>query len=120
MRAIQSRPPQATPESLQSLYSLCEGAVAGGPATGQTLYDRIRMEIERQVGEIRKDLCQGVVGQELELWMAGLETEWKRFLDQMLLIRSIFLHLDRTFVLQSAGLLSIWSVSALPHRLIPC
>lgn len=109
VRAIQSRPPQATPESLQSLYSLCEGAVAGGAGTGQVLYDRIRMEIERQVGEIRKELHRGEVVQGTEEeWMGLLELEWKRLLEQMLLIRSIFLHLDRTFVLQSAGLLSIW------------
>lgn len=109
VRAIQSRPPQATPESLQSLYSLCEGAVAGGPATGQILYDRIRLEIERQAGEIKKELltCDCGTGVE-EVWMKTLEGEWKAFLEQMLLIRSIFLHLDRTFVLQSSGLLGIW------------
>lgn len=73
------------------------------------MYDRIRMEIERQVGDIRKELCRGEVGKGTEEeWMRLLELEWKRFLEQMLLIRSIFLHLDRTFVLQSAGLLSIW------------
>lgn len=109
VRAIQSRPPQATPESLQSLYSLCEGAVAGGSGTGQILYDRIRMEIERQAGDIRRELLKlDMSSGSEELWLNSLEGEWKAFLEQMLLIRSIFLHLDRTFVLQSAGLLGIW------------
>jgi cullin-4 len=69
------------------------------------------MEIERQAGEIRKDLLKGEGDdgdKSEERWLQGLEGEWKGFLNQMLLIRSIFLHLDRTFVLQSAGLLSIW------------
>lgn len=96
---------------MQSLYSLCEGAVAGGSSSGQTLYDRIRMEIERQAGDIKKELLASdcTTGAE-EVWLGMLETEWKKFLEQMLLIRSIFLHLDRTFVLQSTGLLSIWLV----------
>ena len=91
------------------MYSLCEGAVAGGAATGQILYDRIRLEIERQAGEIKKELLKSDCSTGVEeVWMKGLEGEWKAFLEQMLLIRSIFLHLDRTFVLQSSGLLGIW------------
>lgn len=67
------------------------------------------MEIERQVGEIRRALMGLQVGDKgEEKWLESLEGEWKGFLNQMLLIRSIFLHLDRTFVLQSASLLSIW------------
>lgn len=117
VRAIQSRPPQPTPESLQTLYGLCEAAVAAGPQTCQLLYDRIRMEIERETGELRKILAgsaDGMMheGQE-EKWMNEFEREGKRFLDQVLLIRSIFLQLDRTYVLNSAGLLSIWYVPLL-------
>lgn len=109
MRAIQSRPPEPTPESLEALYSLCEGAVGRGQGTGQILYDRIRMEIERNAGEVRKALLvPDVVAGEEERWLTLLEGEWKAYLEQVLLVRAIFLHLDRTFVLQSAGLLSLW------------
>ncbi|KAK4703819.1 cullin 4, partial [Phenoliferia sp. Uapishka_3] len=111
VRAIQSRPPQPTPESLEALYSLCEGAVGRGPATGQILYDRIRMEIERNAGEVRRELlAQEAADGEEERWLGLLEGEWKRFLDQVLLVRAIFVHLDRTFVLQSTGLLSLWDL----------
>jgi cullin-4 len=70
------------------------------------------MEVERETGELRKILAgsaDGMIvdGQE-EKWMSEFEREGKRFLDQMLLIRSVFLQLDRTYVLNSAGLLSIW------------
>ncbi|GAA5975364.1 hypothetical protein JCM5350_006451 [Sporobolomyces pararoseus] len=113
VRAIQSRPPQPTPESLQALYTLCEAAVASGPSNSQTLYDRIRMEIERQAGEIRRvllsDQNEETTGKE-ESWLAGFDKEGKQFLNQMLLVRSIFLQLDRTYVLQSPALLSIWDL----------
>ncbi|BGP57050.1 hypothetical protein JCM8202v2_004688 [Rhodotorula sphaerocarpa] len=114
VRAIQSRPPQPTPDSLQSLFSQCELAVASGPQTCQLLYDRIRMEIERQTGEIRRALA-GTRGESLsegqeEQWMGAFEREGKQFLDQMLLVRSIFLHLDRSYVLAAPDLLSIWDL----------
>ncbi|KAM0754279.1 Cullin-domain-containing protein [Meredithblackwellia eburnea MCA 4105] len=111
VRAIQSRPPQPTPESLEALYSLCEGAVGRGQGTGQILHDRLRMEIERNALEVKRELLKlDVVLGEEEIWLGVLEVEWKGFLERMLLVRSIFLHLDRTFVLQSAGLLSIWDL----------
>ncbi|GAA6006124.1 hypothetical protein JCM11491_002039 [Sporobolomyces phaffii] len=111
VRAIQSRPPQPTPESLQALYSLCEAAVASGPTNSQTLYDRIRMEIERHAGDIRRALSSASDGEhEEETWLGEFEREGRRFLSQMLLVRSIFLQLDRTYVLQSPALLSIWDL----------
>lgn len=78
MRAIQSRPPEPTPESLEALYSLCEGAVGRGQGTGQILYDRIRMEIERNAGEVRKALLvPDVVAGEEERWLTLLEGSWR-------------------------------------------
>ncbi|GAA5882845.1 hypothetical protein JCM3774_006868 [Rhodotorula dairenensis] len=115
VRAIQARPPQPTPDSLQSLFTQCEMAVASGPQTCQLLYDRIKMETERQTGEIRRALG-GVGGNEPlmegqeEHWMEQFQREGKQFLDQVLLVRSIFLYLDRTYVLSSAELLSIWDL----------
>lgn len=70
------------------------------------------MEIERQTGEIRRALA-GTRGESLsegqeEQWMGAFEREGKQFLDQMLLVRSIFLHLDRSYVLAAPDLFSIW------------
>lgn len=127
IRAITSVPPQPTPESFSSLYSLCEGCVpvatsstnAGSGNLAQTLYDRIRIELERKVGEVKRALVKnlppwseqdGPTDDAAEVWLQQLNEEWNAFSQQLSLIRAIFTHLDRTFVLQRKSLLSIWSV----------
>lgn len=110
-RAILTSTP--TPESLQALYTLCEQAVSSGPSTSQTLYDRVRLEIERQTGEVRRKLMScsdgdAVADSQLETWLRLFDEQSRQFLDQVLLVRSVLLHLDRTYVLQSPTLLSIW------------
>jgi cullin-4 len=100
----------------------------------QTLYDRIRIEVERKVGEsggVLRGLDAGG-----EAWLTEVERTWQSFREKMvgptirvcvflsqvsttalmhcrrlslqLMVRSIFLHLDRTYVLQNAQLLSLW------------
>ncbi|KAI5475121.1 cullin 4 [Pseudohyphozyma bogoriensis] len=112
VRAIQSRPPQPTPESLQVLYSLCEAAVAKGNETSQTLYDKIRMEIERYSGVVRGVLEERAAREEDEGWLDGVRKEWEEWERGVLLIRSVVLGLDRTYVLRSPGLLSIWDLGS--------
>lgn len=99
---------QPTPESLQALYTLCENAVSSGNSTAQLLYDRIRLEVERQTVEVRKELNQGAQEEGEESWLTRWDQQAKRFREQVLLIRSVFLHLDRTYVLREPGLLSLW------------
>ncbi|GAA6057300.1 hypothetical protein JCM3770_001707 [Rhodotorula araucariae] len=113
VRAIYARPPQPVPESLQGLYSLCETAVAAGPHTAQALYDRIRLELERQCATIRRTLADNdphSTDVNDDRWVARFEDEARHFADQLLLVRSILLPLDRTYVLQSPTLLSIWDL----------
>lgn len=107
VRAIQSRPPQPTPESLQGLYGLCEAAVGAGPSTSQSLYDRLKLEIERQTGQVSRSLREAVQGSD-EGFLAEWNKEASLWIEQVLLIRSVFLHLDRTWVIDQQGLLSIW------------
>ncbi|KAI8586877.1 ubiquitin-protein ligase, cullin 4 [Geranomyces variabilis] len=45
-----------------------------------------------------------------DLVLQSVHSSWTSFCRQMLLIRSIFLYLDRTYVLQSAGLRSLWDM----------
>lgn len=93
LRAILADPPESTPESLQYLYSLCESLVNRGKEHCQTLYDRIRIELERKAGRARSRLADGLAslnissihddsGPELE-WLQSLESAWKPFLDQL-------------------------------------
>lgn len=121
IRAINANPPQATPESLQALYSLCEGYIAASAANAQTLYDKIRIELERRVGEIKLSLLNspnvpsqsafdpdGTLSNKSQAWLSGLESEWQTFKNQLNMIRGIFLHLDRGYVLAHKELLSLW------------
>lgn len=41
-------------------------------------------------------------------FLAGWEREARQWTEQVLLIRSVLLHLDRTWVLEQQGLMSIW------------
>ena len=86
-RAILSTPPEPIPESLQALYGLCEGLVSttstvAKAGLAQTLYDRVRIEVERKVGgsgnSLRKmDATEG------EAWLTELERTWKAFNEKM-------------------------------------
>ena len=108
-------PPQPVPESLQALYSLCEGCVPAATAQNahyglaQDLYDRIKLELERKVVSIKQTLSRAA-DLDAQEYLKLLEAEWKAFSEQLGMIRSIFLHLDRTYVLSQKSLLSIWSV----------
>lgn len=152
IRAICAVPPEPTPESFSTLYSLCEGcisratpssasaSVSGASAStsssanslAQTLYDRIRIELERKVGDIKRTLSYSTTNPELasqsqqapdqqqqpkapqndaaEAWLKHVNDEWNAFSQQLSLIRSVFTPLDRTFVLARKDLLSIWCV----------
>lgn len=92
VRAILADPPEPTPESLQSLYDLCEGLVgsalpssSSGSAksnVAQNLYDRLRIEIERKVGEYATVLRKGE-SNDGEAWLSQLNTIWKSFNEKM-------------------------------------
>lgn len=89
VRAILSTPPEPTSESLQALYALCEGLVGSGNAAdaksrtvSQTLYDRIKIEIERKVGETavslrNLDIADGAA------WLQTVDTAWKAYTEKI-------------------------------------
>ena len=55
----------------------------------------------------------GFLGDELadrDLFLRAMNECWQSHCRQMIMVRSIFLYLDRTYVLQSPAVLSIWSV----------
>ena len=104
-RAILTSTP--TSESLQALYTLCEHCVAGGSTYAHSLYDKLGLELERQAVSVKRALADDAIAAP-EDWLQRFELESKRFMDQALLVRSVFLYLDRTHVLQTPGLLSIW------------
>lgn len=103
VRAILASPPEPTPESLQALYALCEGVIghghaAAGPSsaqqqqqhgstssrasTAQTLYDRVRIEVERAVGESAAQL-RSADHEDAQAWLAHLLATWAAFTEKM-------------------------------------
>ena len=56
----------------------------------------------------------GFLGDELadrDMFLRAMNECWLSHCRQMIMVRSIFLYLDRTYVLQSPAILSIWSVT---------
>ena len=92
VQAILSDPPEPTTESLQALYSLCEGLVGTAStqsqtSVSQTLYDRTRIQIERKVGEYATALSRTVLDSvDGEGWLTQLDTIWHSFNEKMVSI----------------------------------
>ncbi|GAA98842.1 uncharacterized protein L969DRAFT_24916 [Mixia osmundae IAM 14324] len=110
-RAILNR--QVTSESLQSLYQLCRGLVSTGPEACQTLYDRLRIEIERAAGDLRKasiEDIQAAQSHDGPSWLTSFESRWKEYLGTITLLRDLFLYLDRAYLADQPGLLWMWEL----------
>lgn len=121
IRAINANPPESTPESLQALCSLSEGYISTDPHNAQTLYDKIRLELERRIGEIARILSSSSdlpatsslldkrsQASSAQNWLMSLDNEWQTFQHQLNMVRGVFVHLDRGYVLAHKDLFSIW------------
>ncbi|KAM0790651.1 hypothetical protein ACM66B_004511 [Microbotryomycetes sp. NB124-2] len=110
-RAILTSTP--APESLQALYTLCEHCVSAGPSYSATLYDKLRLEIERAAGSVRRQLLTDQARSAAatsDEWLQLFDSLTKQYTQQVLLVRSVFLYLDRTYVLANKDLLPIWDL----------
>ena len=124
-RAILSR--ESPPDALETLYSTCDDLVrlndidAGSSRACANLYDRIRLELERAVGQLRSKLSDRdllatdtmtTTAAAAATWLTTLENEWNAVERDILLLRGVLLQLDRGFVLRSPDLLPIWCCSS--------
>lgn len=50
--------------------------------TSQTLYDRIKIEIERKVGETATSL-RNLDSSDGEVWLQALDTAWKQYTEKI-------------------------------------
>jgi len=75
---------------------------------GGNLYQHIQLECEVHISTA----LQSLVGQspDLVVFLSLVEKCWQDFSDQMLIIRSIALYLDRTYVKQTNGVDSLWEM----------
>lgn len=75
---------------------------------GGNLYRRLQQECETHIME----KLQLLVGQSPDavVFLSHVEKCWQNHCDQMLMIRSIALYLDRTYVIQNSNVRSLWDM----------
>ncbi|CAK9238319.1 unnamed protein product [Sphagnum troendelagicum] len=99
----QKQPVSCSLEELyQAVEDLCLHKMAGN------LYQRLQQECEVHIAaELRL-----LVGQspDVVVFLSHVASCWQGHCDQMLLIRSIALYLDRTYVIQNSGVRSLWDM----------
>nr|XP_005902314.1 PREDICTED: cullin-4A [Bos mutus] len=104
VRAIQSS--TSIRYNLEELYQAVENLCSH--KVSPTLYQQLRQacegHVQAQILQFREDSLDSV------LFLKKMNTCWQDHCRQMIMIRSIFLFLDRTYVLQNSTLPSIWDM----------
>ena len=99
---------QATPidATLEELYQSVENLCSHGMA--EKVYQALKALVESYV----QDCVQQFLGESLDklIFMKKMNDCWSGHCRQMIMIRSIFLFLDRTYVLQHPSVMSIWEL----------
>lgn len=92
--------------SLEELYQAVENLCRHGLA--EKVYGQLRELVERHTGEMVKQF----LGESMDklIFMKKMNEAWSGHCRQIIMVRSIFLFLDRTYVLQQPGVLSIWDL----------
>mmetsp|Transcript_54946 Transcript_54946/g.112192 ORF Transcript_54946/g.112192 Transcript_54946/m.112192 type:complete len:775 (+) Transcript_54946:478-2802(+) len=93
-------------QSYEELYKAVEDLCIH--KLGQNLYVKLQAECEEH---IKKEIAS-LVAQTADavLFLEVVEQCWQTHTKQMSLIRSIFLYLDRTYVIQSCNVCSLWAM----------
>ncbi|RIB21246.1 Cullin family-domain-containing protein [Gigaspora rosea] len=104
IRAIHNYQP--VNDSLEELYKACENLCLHKMA--DRLYSRLQEECESHLLKEKEKLdCDN---SDDEAFLQVVDQCWQAHCKQMGLIRNIFLYLDRTYVLQTPGISSIWDM----------
>ncbi|ESQ55574.1 hypothetical protein EUTSA_v10024458mg [Eutrema salsugineum] len=76
------------------------------------LEEKLYQQIEKECEEHISAALQSLVGQntDLSVFLSLVEKRWQDFCDQMLMIRSIALSLDRKYVIQNPNIRSLWEM----------
>lgn len=94
--------------TLEALYKSVEHMCTHGMAGG--IYARLRDCIKGHQQRVHDRLLEENTPNHTAA-LNHMDRAWQKLCYQTTFIRSIFLYLDRTYVLQTAGLLSIWDLS---------
>ena len=92
--------------SLEELYQAVENLCSHGMA--EQVYCQLRDLVESHT----KNMVQQFLGESMDklIFMKKMNEAWSGHCQQIIMCRSIFLFLDRTYVLQHPGVLSIWDL----------
>jgi cullin-4 len=97
---------QAVAHSLEELYRAVQDMCLNGMAS--TVYDRLQTECERHI-EGRLNALLGQTPDTLA-FLNLVHGTWDDHCEQMHTLRSIFLYLDRTYVMQAVSKKSLWEM----------
>ncbi|EEB20367.1 Cullin-4A, putative [Pediculus humanus corporis] len=92
--------------SLEELYQAVENMCNHKMAS--TLYDNLSELTEQHIKKNIEEFLQE--NMDKELCLKRMNHCWESHCQQMIMIRSIFLYLDRTYVLQNPSIFSIWDM----------
>lgn len=92
--------------TLEELYQSVEDLCSHGMA--EKVYQALKLLVETYVQEC----VQQFLGESLDklIFMKKMNDCWSGHCRQMIMVRSIFLFLDRTYVLQHPSVMSIWEL----------
>jgi cullin 4 len=93
-----------TQHSFQELYNAVESLVLA--KQGAKLYERLLAACEGHIAS----LVSAFVGlpHDARIFLSAVQKTWLSHSSQMVMIRNVFLYLDRTFVRDTVGTKSIW------------
>ena len=104
VRAVHAKQPVSS--SLESLYraveDICQQRLAG------SIYEKLQAECEAHI-ESRLELLVGQTPDVLA-FLGLVQACWTDHCEQMIMIRSIFLFLDRTYIMMETSLKSLWDM----------
>lgn len=106
VRAVHAKQPVST--SLEELYKAAEDLCTHKLAA--SLYKRLQGELEAHTLALQRTLLERMPQLESSAFLALLNATWQDHCDATKVILSIFLFLDRTYVIQTQGVKSIWDL----------
>jgi len=92
-------------DSLEELYSLCENLCKYNYAS--QLYDNIKNEL---IGYLKQEFSNVSANLEDQKFLESLSELWTSFCKKLIMIRNMFLYLDRTYALREVKAGSLWSL----------
>jgi cullin-4 len=99
---------------LESLYTLTEQTVLSGRNGAENLYERVKLELERGIGDVASALRSGPSTETAEArfaWLQRLVLAWQSWCDKATLNGSVLTLLNQAYLLEQPGLLSVWDLS---------